>query len=251
LDPLRSFIEFNRRLSARVHGLLGPRYTTDGNTHFERHVPWRYLVRGGKVYDVGGGRRPFFDGTAKTEYGLTVVGVDIAADELARAEPDLYDETHAIDVMELAGVGDGDLVVCRALLEHVRDVERAVKGIGSCLKPGGHACVFVPCKNAAYARLNRLLPNGLKRRILYAVYPQTREAQGFPSHYDRCTPHELHTLFLAAGFERVEEHLYFASKYFFFCFPLYLLWQVWILLVSKIAPRRLCETMSLVYRLPM
>lgn len=250
VNALRALVEVNYRLSAKVHYLLGSRYTTDGNADFRREVPWRHLVDGGTVYDIGGGKQPFFSAEAKAEHRLRVVGVDISKEELSRAEPGLYDEIRAVDVMELRGDGDGQLVVCQALLEHVRDVERAVAAIRTCLEPGGHVCIFVPCRNAIYARLNRLLPEKLKRRILFAVYPHTAHAQGFPSYYDRCTPGELDRLFFTAGFERVEERLYYSSKYFFFFFPAYLLWQAWILLASRIAPRRLCVTMSLVYRLP-
>jgi len=250
VNPLRAFIQANRWLSGKTHGLLGSRYTTDGNADFRREIPAGYVIDGATVYDIGGGKQPFFSAEARAAHCLRVVGVDISAEELACAAPGLYDERWAVDVTELRGAGDGDLVVCQALLEHVKDVERAVAAIRTCLAPGGHVCVFVPCRNALFARLNRLLPEGLKRRILFAIYPHTARAQGFPSYYDRCTPDELDRLFRAVGLELVEERLYYVSKYFFFFYPAYLVWQLWILVASRVAPRRLCETMSLVYLRP-
>ena len=41
-----------------------------------------------------------------------MVGLDIDADELARAPPGAYDETVCADITRHVGKGDADLVVC-------------------------------------------------------------------------------------------------------------------------------------------
>ena len=99
-----------------------------------------------------------------------MVGLDIDGKELSAAPDGLYDRTAAADITKYRGQGDADLVICQALLEHVHDTGRALEAIASILKPGGRALIFVPSRNAVYARLNLLLPENLKRRILFAFF---------------------------------------------------------------------------------
>ncbi len=72
-------------------------------------------------------------------------------------------------------------MICQALLEHVPSTERAFRAIGSLLKPGGLALIFAPSRNAVFARLNLLLPQRLKRAILFAVFPESRYRDGYSS----------------------------------------------------------------------
>ena len=78
--------------------------------------------------------------------GLTVVGIDIDQAELDRAPQGIYDRTICADVSQLRGNADADLLICLAVLEHVRDVSAAFTSIASCLKPGGKALIFDPSR---------------------------------------------------------------------------------------------------------
>ena len=85
----------------------------------------------------------------KERLGLRGTGLDIDADELARAPAGTYDETICADITEYEGKGQADLVICQAVLEHVANTEQALRSIASCLKRGGVALLFVPSRNAA------------------------------------------------------------------------------------------------------
>ncbi|OGT01359.1 MAG: hypothetical protein A2143_08750 [Gallionellales bacterium RBG_16_57_15] len=200
-----------------------------------------------KIYDVGGGKQPFVGTEKKAALCLNVVGIDISQSELDRAPVGGYDETVCADIANVHGVGDGDLVICQAVLEHVRDTEGAMRSIASLLKPGGTALIFVPSRNAVFARLNILLPENIKRKILYGVYPAARAAQGFSSFYHKCTPNDFIAMAKQNGLAEIESRYYYISSYFSFLFPVYLIWRVWVVLFKAIAGHQAAETFSIAF----
>jgi 2-polyprenyl-6-hydroxyphenyl methylase/3-demethylubiquinone-9 3-methyltransferase len=200
------------------------------------------------VYDVGGGKNPVIGPERITELDLRVIGVDIDGGELASAPVGSYDRTVCADIGSYQGPGDGDLVICQALLEHVRDSGAALRAIASILKPGGRALIFVPSRNAVYARLNLLLPEALKRKILFAVFPETRRDHGFRAFYDRCTPAGFVSMAAQQGLLTEDCRLYFQSGYFRFCLPLYAAWRLWMFLFRLFAGRQAAETFTLILR---
>ncbi|MDE3022001.1 MAG: class I SAM-dependent methyltransferase [Pseudomonadota bacterium] len=194
---------------------------------------------------LGGGKQPFVSPEKKAALSLNVVGIDISQSELDIAPVGGYDETVCADIANVHGVGDGDLVICQAVLEHVKDTEGAMRSIASLLKPGGKA-FFVPSQNAVFARLNVLLPENLKRKILYGVYPNARAAQGFPSFYHKCTPDDFIDMAKHNGLTEVESRYYYISSYFSFLFPVYLIWRIWVVLFKFYASHQAAETFSMV-----
>jgi 2-polyprenyl-6-hydroxyphenyl methylase/3-demethylubiquinone-9 3-methyltransferase len=86
------------------------------------------------------------------------------------------------------------------------------------------------------------LPERTKRAILYAIYPQTKEKQGFPAFYDRCTPREMAHAMQSAGLKVDRVEPYFVSSYFMFLFPLHLLWRLVNVPLMKLWPMAFCET---------
>src|ERR1700740_2010522 len=174
------------------------------------------------VYDIGGGKWPLFSTEQKRKLGLKVCGVDIDARELASAPVGSYDEVVCSDITHYKGRGEADLICAKTTLEHITDNRLSIAALASILKLGGIALIFAPSRNAAYARLNLLLPEGLKKNILDTVYPEGRDGHGFPAHYDRCTPREFRRLAENNGLEVLRLRPYFTSSYFTFFFPLYL-----------------------------
>lgn len=247
MSLLRSFINANIRLSRWFDRQFLPSYfVKDGNKDFIFEMAPSYLSQGMKIYDVGGGKQPFVDTSKKGDLCLTVVGIDISQSELDRAPVGAYDETICADIAKVHGHADGDLVLCQAVLEHVKDTEGAMKSIASLLKPGGKALIFVPSRNAVFARLNILMPENIKRKILYGVYPNARAAQGFPSFYHRCTPDDFIAMAKHSGLAEVESRYYYISSYFSFLFPVYLIWRIWVVLFKFIAGHQAAETFSMV-----
>ncbi|MGH8558727.1 MAG: class I SAM-dependent methyltransferase [Methylococcales bacterium] len=204
----------------------------DGYEDFKDRFCSQYFSKDQVIYDVGGGKNPFFDLATKQRLQAVIVGVDIDAGELSKAPQDVYDRTIQTDICAYEGKQDADLIICQTLLEHVPDVGAALRAISSMLRPGGRVLVFAPCRNAAFARLNLILPENLKRKLLFTIFPSTITLQGFKSYYDKCTPRNFRTLASKNGMIVENEKLYFMSHYFSFLFPLYAIWRIWTLLAS-------------------
>lgn len=244
---LRMFMNANISLSKWFDKQFLPTsFIKDGNKDFIVEMAPSYLRQGMKIYDVGGGKQPFVSLEKKAALSLNVVGIDISQSELDRAPVGAYDETICADIASVHGLADGDLVLCQAVLEHVQNTEGAMRSIASLLKPGGKALIFVPSRNAVFARLNILLPEKIKRKILYGVYPKARAAQGFQSFYHRCTPDDFIAMAKHNGLAEVESRYYYISSYFSFLFPVYLVWRIWVVFFKTIAGHQAAETFSMV-----
>jgi 2-polyprenyl-6-hydroxyphenyl methylase/3-demethylubiquinone-9 3-methyltransferase len=245
---LRKFHDSQVRWSRAVERLLPAHLTQDGYRDFSERLVPAFLAPGQPVFDIGGGKRPYVTPALKAQLGLKVVGVDISQQELDRAPEGIYDAKTCGNIATLRGDSDADLLICLAVLEHVRDVRGAFAAIASFLKPGARALVFVPSRNALFARLNLLVPERLKRAILYFVYPQSRGHQGFPSYYDHCTPAAFEKLARESGMVVEHEQLYFVSTYFFAFFPAYLIWRLAKQVVYVFSRRAAAETFAVVLR---
>jgi len=242
---LSRFTRSQQKWSQWFDRLLPDEYRIDGNRDFVEHWIEPYLKPGAVLYDIGGGKNPIAGAAEKSRLGLRLVGLDIDARELESSPAGVYDEKICADITRYRGRADADLVICQALLEHVRDTGAAFQAIASILKPGGVALIFLPSRNAAFARINLLLPEALKRKILYTVFPSSRRDQGFPAYYDRCTPRDFRRMAARNGFVVDVCRPYFRSSYFSFFFPLHLFWRLWILLFRSLAGEQAAETFSL------
>lgn len=248
MNALRGFVELNRKLSSKFDAWLIPKkFRTDGNRDFIDEFAKKYFKKGLHVYDIGGGKNPYVNRSTKDRLSLTVVGLDIDAAELSRAPHGLYDKTICADITRFYGDGTADLVICQALLEHVKDVNAAFASINSILKHGGRAVIFVPSRNAVFARLNLLLPQKLKRWLLFTIFPQSQRDQGFPSYYDRCTPEDFRKIAKRYGLQEESFRAYFQSSYFSFFFPAYMIWRLWMLLFWMLRGDQAAETFSVAY----
>jgi len=222
----------------------------DGNLDFIHHFVTPYLTPGAVVYDIGGGKQPMISKETKRELRIRVVGIDVDPKELRSAPCGAYDQTVCCDIARYEGAADADVVLCQALLEHVPDTAAALRAIDSILKPGGVALLFVPSSNAVYARLNLILPERLKRAILFQVFPNTSKAQGFRAYYDRCTPRDIRKIAAKSGLMTERLRLYYHSSYFAFLAPLYALWRIWTLAFYAIDREQSAETFSVALRKP-
>src|SRR2546426_944806 len=242
------FTQGQQSLSKCFDRLLPIEYQVDGNRDFLDHWIEPYLKHGSIVYDVGGGKNPVISLDGKRRLGLRLVGLDIDQDELAASPSGVYDERICADITRYRGQADADLVVCQALLEHVQDSQEAITAIASILKPGGTALLFLPSRNAVFARINLLLPQQLKRKILHGVFPSTKRNQGFPAYYDHCTPADFRRLAANSGLAVDLCGVYFRSSYFMFFFPLHFAWRIWMLVFRYFAQEQAAETFSLALR---
>lgn len=242
---MRGLINSQIWLSRHFDKLFLEKFRLDGNRDFVKSLVPKYLKNNIIIFDVGGGKNPYLSVDMKKKLNATVVGLDIDEKELKEAPLHGYDEIICANISEFRGTQNADLVICQAVLEHVVDVESAFIAISSILKPGGRALIFVPSKNALFARLNIMLPQNFKKAILHAIYPSTARSQGFPSYYNRCTPLEFKDLAVKNNFSIVEERYYYISSYFSFFFPAFILWRIWVLLFYALFRENAAETFSL------
>jgi 2-polyprenyl-6-hydroxyphenyl methylase/3-demethylubiquinone-9 3-methyltransferase len=242
------FTKAQQSLSKGFDRLLPVDYQVDGNRDFVENWIAPYLKPGAVVYDIGGGKNPIVGLVEKRRLGLRIAGLDIDGRELAASPAGVYDQKICADITQFQGGGDADLVICQALLEHVRNSEAAMRAIASILKPGGTALIFVPSRNAVFARMNLILPEALKRKVLYTVFPFTKRDQGFPAYYDHCTPGDFRKLAAGCGLAVDVCKPYYRSSYFTFFFPLHLIWRLWLLVFRLFAREQAAETFSLALR---
>ena len=108
--------------------------------------------------------------------------------------------------------------------------------------------LFVPSRNAAYARLSLVLPESWKKWLIRKVMPGSAHMRGFKAYYDRCTPRQFRAMADRCGFEVEEVKCYFISSYFSHFFPLYVLWRCWMRLFHLFNGENAAETFTMVLR---
>jgi 2-polyprenyl-3-methyl-5-hydroxy-6-metoxy-1,4-benzoquinol methylase len=208
------------------------------------------LRKGLRVLDVGGGRTPCIPPRLAAAYGLHVTGLDLAEDELLKAEPGSYADRIIGDVATVPIPGSFDLILSRTVLEHVKDNRSAIRNLAASLADGGVMAHLVPCRYAPYAIVNRLLGNRLARRLLWTIYPTHAGVSGFQAYYDRCLPTQMAALCLANGLEVAELTPHFVSDYCRFFAPAHILDLCRQRLMQKTGIANLAETFIIVARKP-
>jgi SAM-dependent methyltransferase len=114
-----------------------------------------YAVRGKRVLDVGCGYGGFLVAAGRAG-AKEVVGIDTNPRvlELAPLLLSDYEVTARLEHLDLADqevaerLGKFDLIICNDVLEHVPDVERAVRNLTSMLVEGGRIFLEIPNGNA-------------------------------------------------------------------------------------------------------
>lgn len=249
MKQIRRFFEANLALCRAINLRLPWALRTDGNYWFQQNVLQNGFLSNQVVCDIGGGSRPWLSPEEKQRLNLKVVGIDISEEELQAAPAGAYDKIIAADICKFVGDASFDVVICQALLEHVPDTKGALRAIASSLKPNGLAYIFVPCRNALFAQINRALPQDLKRRILFFFWPYAAEGHdGFYAYYDGCSPSTVEAVARDLGLEAQDKRAFWASGYFYFFLPAYFLWRFYQLISWSILGEDSCESFCFVLR---
>lgn len=245
------WIDWNKRVSQRMAQAAHARYGwKSGLLDFRAQLLPSLLRPGLRVLDVGGGKHPAIQLDLKRELGLEIVGLDIDADELAQARPGAYDATIVGDVCQTHPPGPYDLIVSRMVLEHVPNPQAALANLAAALAPGGVMIHVVPCAWAPFAIANRLLGNGIAKRLLFAFFPERRGQSGFPAYYRDCLPSRFARFAQQNGLVVDALVPYYASDYGSFFVPFFTLELGRQLLFQKLGLVSCCEVFTLVARRP-
>lgn len=227
---LQRFLEANTRLSMRYDKRRDVALYARYDDEVARALS--ALPDGGVVADIGGGRTCSFAERIPDDKVLQIVAVDVSPYELA-ANTTAH-ETRVADVSRHIPFEEGevDLLVSRTLLEHVPDVQSAVREMARVLKPGARTFHLLPCRYALFAVIARVVPFDLAKRVLHTIIPGSRGVVEFEVFYDRGHPRDLERAFLAAGFREVEvDYTWDQTAYFQAFFPAFLA----VLLYQRIA----------------
>lgn len=193
---------------------------------------------GGSVVDVGGGRRCMWAYAVPSAVHL--IAIDIDPEELAANS--VVQDRRVGDVSKGLPLSDGeaDVIVTRALLEHVNGVLPAIDHMAAALKPGGRAQHFVPARNSLFGIVARHGPFKLLHALVHIAIPSSKGQVEFPTFYDHCTARDLEEGFLAAGFSEVDVRVCYAqSSYFYPFLPIYLLVIAYQFAVKRLGIRQL------------
>ena len=243
---LERFLTWNREASRGFDRLLGIGW--ESIRAEERRVIESILFEGAKVADVGGGKKPFF--STKDPRIDRYVGLDLEVSELELAPVGSYDMFEACDVTRPSDAlkGQFDIIICKNTLEHVLDAGDGLRGLHDMLKPGGRCYVAVPCRLALFATLNRWVPELVKRKVLFALFPEKR-TDGFKAYYDQATPSRYQQLVEKCGSQITYEKRFYWSSYFTVFVPAYIAWRA-STAVARAVSSDYCERFHIVFTRP-
>jgi ubiquinone/menaquinone biosynthesis C-methylase UbiE len=166
---LRNLIRTNKRISKSL-ARLWPHTSFEIFDACDRDVA-RYAGRGPRVQlvaDVGAGNRCSFRKYVSADNRMRIIGVDTSQKAMKR-EHRPGEKQHANVVEDLPFADDEvDLLVSRAVLEHLPDVEKFVANSARVVGPGGYSIH---------------VPNAWSRRLMAHLCP--RNVSGFSAFCDR------------------------------------------------------------------
>ncbi len=253
-NVLRQYLDLNTRLSWWQRSLVArviPHLADDGAREFRERLLWSLIKPGFRILDVGGGKHPAIPPDMKRDLGLHVVGLDISDTELLQAPAGAYDQIVVGDVATVEIPGEYDLIFSRSVIEHVQEPAKAIDNLSRVLRPGGTMAHFMPCRNAPFAIINRLLGNQLARQVLFALFPDKRNDSGFQAFYNHCTPSDLAHLMGRHGLEVVKVIPYYKSDYAAFFAPFYTIEMFRQAVMCYFEVQNYAETFSIVARTPL
>lgn len=244
LGIARRFIDANVSLSRATAKHFGAPTDKTLWQAFELEVQQqiRALPDGSTVLDVGGGRRCVYHHALRP--GIRLIATDVSADELALNEH--ADEAIVASLSASIPLPDDsvDLVVSRAVLEHVPDVRTAASQMYRVTKPGACTTNFLPGRFSLFGLAARALPFETVLGVLHRVSPGTIDQVEFEVFYDQGTPHRIERAFRDAGFRDVSVQITWAQPdYFNHFYPIFVLYLAYEALVRSLRIRPLASYM--------
>ena len=200
----------------------------------------RRLPDGSTMVDLGAGRRCIYAGALRP--GVELVAIDSSEEELA-----LNDHADVKIVADASNplpvpAGSVDLLVSRAVLEHVPDMTATAGAMANVLRPGGRTVHLMSARYSLFGIAARVLPFKALLWLLHRVDPTTIDHVEFDVFYDRAWPAAVETAFREAGFRTVDVEVTWAQPgYFEQFYPLFLVYALYEQVVRRLRLRRLAS----------
>jgi SAM-dependent methyltransferase len=227
MSLLTRFFAANRALSGAVEARLPEPFKRHPHTLYKFQVAGAVNRRPRQiVLDVGGGKECPFLPYVDDRRAHLIVALDASEEELRRNRL-LQDRVVADAAAHGFPLRDGcvDLVVSRAVVEHIRDNSAMFESCARVLRPGGTMIHAFPGRFAPFALINQVLPNSLVRRLIRYFLPDWAEGEnyGFLAFYNRCYFSAVKEELARNNFVNAQYTLtYYQSLYFTSFFPMYL-----------------------------
>lgn len=240
-NPLRAFINFNKKCHSLIAKIF-PNTKHSAYRHYCEEVK-RNLADNISVLDIGGGKRCTFADECRTYTGIKITALDVSAEELAFNND--VDEKIVFDITSGKRVPledeSVDMVTSSSVLEHLKDLESAVKEVSRIIKPGGKFISVFPSKFALFAIINQIIPGWLARKIVFAAFPHREKIGIFKAYYDRCYYPALKNLLSRNGFSNVDFMFdYNQAGYFSFFVPFGIIALFWDCMMYILHVKPLC-----------
>jgi SAM-dependent methyltransferase len=219
---MQAFFKSQRAIASRLINYLPQGPIIFFRKYDEVVIDYLAKLKPAVILDVGGGNEFHFKTFKPTASRLYCL--DISQEQLDNNQDAdvrlLADATKEIPLPD----DSVDLVLSRAVMEHLDSPQAFLQHSFRVLKPGGYAIHVFPCKFAPFAMINGLLPPALSRKILFKFQPDMQGKGGFPAYYRKCYYTGIEKIFSETGFVIKDIQLFHSqSVYFDFFLPLFLL----------------------------
>ncbi len=185
------------------------------------------------VLDIGCGRTAPNLAKLKGKAGK-LYGIDLV--DFTLEDPALTLRNQNVEAMDEIASDSVDLAYSRAVMEHVKDTEAALREIHRVLRPRGRYVFLTPNFYDYGSLISYLTPNRLHPAIVRATEGR-KEEDTFPAYYNANTKRRIRALAKATGFQvRELEYLGQYPSYLMFNRVAFWLGSMYELAIAGIAP---------------
>ncbi len=169
-----------------MHGQRPQRYDQPWLEPFHQRIDPIASRPGVRILELGSGRMPAI-GPESRSPGCWYAGLDVSAEELARAPSGAYQETIVADatVFQPQLRSQFDLILSWQVLEHVRPLHQVLAHAKTYLRPNGRLVALFSGRFSLFAILNRAIPHWLGAHAVHRKMGRSPD-EIFPAFYDGC-----------------------------------------------------------------
>ncbi|MGB2865173.1 MAG: methyltransferase domain-containing protein [Sedimentisphaerales bacterium] len=193
------------------------------------------------VLEVGGIDKPLLQRSKEIRYdGLNIV---------YKEQYERFYDNFIVQSIEDPIRNKYDLIISKAVLEHIQDNDASIKQMYQALRTGGYTIHYLPSKYHPYSLVLRLLGPKWQRRLIKIIRPWARNKTGYPAFFNKCSPKEMRKLFKSEGFDYVKIIPFFRANYYFnFFLPFYIAVTFWENICAKLKWEQFCSGFIIIAR---